>query len=118
MQTVVTIAIVAALGIGALAASLIWPSLWAFGIRGLFRRWPDAKTSLTGNGRWIKFSRRFGLPYILALFATALVWVSVGAFLIPDTPVGAWVLFGPPIFCTALGSVLGMLRVSRWEVDE
>jgi len=85
-------------------------------IRDLFRQWPEARASFVGSGRWIGFSRRFGLRYAIPMLIAPFVWVVIAAKLVPDTDVGAWLIFGPAIAALAGGVILGGLVVMRWMV--
>jgi hypothetical protein len=102
----------------AIASATLWPALYAAAIRERFRTWPEARDAFVGSGSWISFSRRFGRAYALGAFALAFAWIFAGAHSVPDTTVGAWLLFGPAILLIAVSVVLAALAVCRWVVDE
>jgi hypothetical protein len=102
----------------AIASAMFWPALYGNALRKLFRTWPDARDSFVGRGSWISFSRRFGKTYALAALATAFVWMLLGARFVPDTIVGAWLLFAPAILLIVVSVFLTALVVCRWVVDE
>jgi hypothetical protein len=85
--------------------------------RKLLRPWPDARDAFIVSGSWVAFSKRFGLPYIVALLAFPFVWMAIFIKTAPDTIAGAWFLFGPGIVTMVLGCTLGALRVARWMID-
>ncbi len=118
MQSIAALGILIVLIIGALVSFAFWPSLFAFAFRNILRDMPEAKTLFMGSGSWIAFSRRFGLPYVLALLVISFIWLPVGMRLLPDTDVGGWLLFGPMLVSMSLGVALGALRIMRWMVDE
>lgn len=101
-----------------IASAALWPALYATAARELFRAWPEARDVLVGGGAWIPFSRRFGRAYALGALLLAFAWIVAGTGLVPDTTAGAWLLFGPAILLIAIGTILAMLVVARWVVEE
>lgn len=83
-------------------------------LRDVLRNDPSARKAFVGQGSWVDFSRRFGARYVFAAFAAAFVWILVAANVIPDTEIGAWLVFGPALACIALGGALGALCAVRW----
>ena len=102
----------------AVASAMFWPAVYGTALRELFRTWPDARDAFVDRGSWISFSRRFGRPYALAALAIAFAWIFIGARLVPNTTVGAWLLFGPAILLIVASVFLASLIVCRWVVDE
>ncbi len=102
----------------ATASAVFWPAVYGAGLRKLFRNWPDARNAFVGRGSWVSFSRRFGRTYALMALAVAFAWILLGARLIPDTIVGAWLLFAPAILLMVGSVLLAALVVCRWVVDE
>ena len=102
----------------AFVGALFWPAIYATALRQMFRAWPDARESFVGRGSWIAFSRKFGRTYAIGAIALAFAWIFLGGSIVPDTEVGAWLLFGPAIFLMVIGVSLGALVVCRWIVDE
>jgi len=102
----------------AVASAMFWPALYATALRQVFRTWPDARDAFVGHGGWISFSRRFGRTYALGALALAFAWIFLGAHLVPNTTVGAWLLFAPAILLIVASVVLAALVVCRWVVDE
>jgi hypothetical protein len=105
------------LAVGAIASALLWPALFATAFRQLLRAWPDARNAFVGRGSWISFSRRFGIGYAIVALVLAFGWVVIGAHLVPNSPIGALLLFGPSFLLLIVGVCLGALVVSRWVVD-
>ena len=89
-----------------------------FVVRDVLRSDPAAKEAFVGQGAWIDFSRRFGPPYAAGAFASSLGWIAVGPYLIPDTKLGAWLLFIPAIVLMIVGVCLGAHCVARWVADD
>jgi len=114
------IGIAGLIGLAVVIAILRWkllpPSI--FVVRDVLRNDPAAKEAFVGNGNWIAFSRRFGAPYVAGAFAISLVWVLLGAGLVPDTDFGAGLLFVPSFAFIMVGACLGAFRLARWMVDE
>ncbi len=110
-------ALVLLLVFAAIASAALWPALYASGLRELFKAWPEARDAFVGGGAWISFSRRFGKAYALGALALAFGWILVGARLVPDTTVGAWLLFGPAILLMVVSVALATLVVCRWIVE-
>lgn len=79
--------------------------------------WPELRKAWLGKGSWVAFSRRYGLPYALALVAAAFVWVLATAKIAPNTNVGVLLVFGPSITMLVVGVALGMLTVAR-RIDD
>jgi hypothetical protein len=100
------------------ASATLWPTLYANAARELFRAWPSARDAFVGRGYWISFSRRFGRAYALGAVTLGFAWIFTAAHVVPDTPVGAWLLFGPAILLIVVGAMLAALVVCRWAVDE
>jgi hypothetical protein len=118
MDQLSLIAIWALLVLGGLAGAMLLPSVSAFTMRALFRQSPEAKRAFVGRGRWIAFSKRFGLPCVVGAVAAAFIWIWLAPRFLPDTEVGAWLLFGPAIFSMMLGVCLGALVIARWTVGD
>jgi hypothetical protein len=89
-----------------------------FVVRDVLRNDPAAREAFVGKGNWIAISRRFGVPYVASAFVASLGWLLLVAQLVPDTALGAWLLFAPAIAFIILGVLLGALRVARWMADE
>ena len=102
----------------AIASAMFWPAVYGTALRNFFRTWPDAREAFVGRGSWVSFSRRFGRPYALAALALAFVWILLGSRVVPNTTVGAWLLFAPAILLIVAGVFLVALIVCRWIVDE
>ena len=102
----------------AIASAMFWPAVYATTLRQIFRTWPDARDAFVGRGSWISFSRRFGRTYALGALALTFAWILLGAHLVPDTTVGAWLLFAPAILLIVASIVLAALVVCRWVADE
>ena len=102
----------------AFASAMFWPAVYGTALRKLFKTWPEARGALIGRGSWISFSRRFGRAYALAALALAFAWILLGARLVPNTAVGAWMLFAPAILLIVASVFLAALVVCRWVVDE
>lgn len=113
-----TAALLLLLVFAAIASAMFWPAVYATVFRQIFRAWPDARDAFVGRGSWISFSRRFGKTYALGALALAFAWIVLGAHLVPDTVVGAWLLFAPAILLIVASVVLAALVVCRWVVDE
>ncbi|HSZ51879.1 MAG TPA: hypothetical protein VK801_09940 [Caulobacteraceae bacterium] len=114
---------VPALVIVGLAGASAWPAILAGGFRRLFRQSPEARTAFISDRRWIKFSRRFGLRWVVCLVAGSFGWIVAGGELVahhilPDTSLVAWVGVVLPIIPLVIGVILGGLLVLRWVVDE
>jgi hypothetical protein len=102
----------------AFAGAMFWPAIYATAFRQMFRAWPDARESFIGRGSWIAFSRKFGRAYAIGSIVLAFAWIFLGRSIVPNTQVGAWLLFGPALLLIAIGVSLGVLVVCRWIVDE
>jgi hypothetical protein len=102
----------------AFVSAIFWPAVYAMAFRQMFRAWPDARDAFVGRGSWLSFSRRFGRAYAVGALALAFAWILVGSRLLPDTTIGAWLLFGPAILLIAVAVSLGALVVCRWAVDD
>jgi hypothetical protein len=111
-----SVLLMALLVVGCLAASAFWPATWALSFRRLFRNRPAARETFRSGGRWIAFSKSFGPRYALASIIASFVWLFVGMKLIPDTGIGAWVLFGPCLILIAVGVTLAALSIARWTI--
>ena len=101
-----------------IASAMFWQALYATVLRQIFGTWPDARDAFVGRGSWISFSRRFGRAYALGALALAFAWILLGAHLVPNTAIGAWLLFAPAILLIVASVVLAALVVCRWVVDE
>lgn len=104
------------LATGSLAGTLLLPGIVAFAAREMFRRSPAATAAFIGPGSWIALSKRFGVRYAVAGLVAPFTWILVGPRFLPDTDLGAWLLFGPALLSIALGVSLGALAVARWMV--
>jgi hypothetical protein len=112
-----SIALVLLLLVVGLAGALLSPTLYAKALREMFRSTPEAREAFVGSGSWIGFSRRFGLPYAIGALALAVAWIVVGSSTVPDTELGAWLLFGPTMLLGTVGICLGALVVCRRMVE-
>jgi hypothetical protein len=82
----------------------------------MFRRWPEARAAFVGRGSWI--TKRFGLPWIVGFLIAPFAWLFGGTKLVPNTEIGAWLLFGPALISLVVGVGLGALRIMRAIADE
>jgi hypothetical protein len=94
-------------------AKLVIERLTFMAARNYLKSWPELHEAWLGNGRWVAFSRRFGLAYAIACIAGAFIWMLAADRFVPDTEAGAWFLFGPSMALIVIGVVLGMLYVAR-----
>jgi hypothetical protein len=76
--------------------------------------WPELRKEWLGGGSWVAFSRRFGLPYAVAMIIGSFAWVLAAARFMPNTNSGVWLLFGPSISMLVVGVVLAALCTARW----
>ena len=102
----------------ALVGAAFVPTLIAVALRRIFRVWPDAREAFIGRGAWIALSRRFGPGYAVGASGLALAWFCLGISILPDTQLGAWLLFGPTVLLAGASLALGALAACRWIVDE
>jgi hypothetical protein len=118
MTAAAVIIIILVLGI---AGKIALDGMFLSAAREFMRSQPDARQAFIAGGGWARFSRRFGLPYAIALIVGGLAWIAVGAELVPDvvpdSDVGVWILFGPSLAMMFLGVVLGVLWAARLVVD-
>ncbi len=109
------------MALAAIIAGLVLVGLIKLAIDGLLvlvardyvTSWPELRTAWVGKGSWVAFSRRFGLPYAVALAAGSFIWVLVSARIAPNTNVGVLLVFGPSMTMLVIGVALGILTVAR-----
>jgi len=109
------------MALAAIIAGLVLVGLIKLAIDGLLvlvardyvTNWPELRSAWLGKGSWVAFSRRFGLPYAVALVTGSFVWVLATAKLAPNTNVGVLLVFGPSMTMLVFGVALGMLIVAR-----
>jgi hypothetical protein len=97
---------------------MFWPAVFATSFRRMLQAWPGLRQAFVGNGAWIAFSRKFGRIYAIGAVVLAFAWMFLGRSIVPNTNVGAWLLFGPAMLLLVIGVSLGALVVCRWIVDE
>jgi len=114
MNQLSLIAFWALLGLGGLIGAMLVPGASALAMRAAFRRLPEARQAFVGGGRWIAFSRRFGAPYAVGAIAAGFIWIWLANGFVPNTSLGAWLLFGPAMLSLFVGVGLGGLAVARW----
>ena len=119
MTAAATIIILLVLGV---AVRIALDGILLSAMREVMRRRPDARQAFIAGGGWARFSRRFGLPYAIALVVGGFGWVMVSTelFLKTDllnTDLGIWIIFGPSLAMMFLGIVLGVLWAARRVVD-
>jgi hypothetical protein len=114
MTAVAVIIFIVVVGV---AGKIALDGMFLSAAREFMRSRPDARQAFIAGGGWARFSRRFGLPYAIALIVGGLAWIVVFANLVPDTDIGTLILFGPSIVMTILGVVLGALWAARLVVD-
>lgn len=103
--------------VAGVARAILFPTVGAMSLKTLFRARPDARPP-DRTAAWVRFSRRFGAPYAIALIVISFAWAAVGGHFLPDTAFGAWLVLGPSLVTVAAGIVLGAMAVVRWAMDD
>lgn len=111
-----TVVSIIAIIVAAVLAKLVIDRLIFTTVRDYVKSWPELRKALL-DGSWVAFSRRFGLPYAIACIAGAFIWMLAANHFIPDTEMGALLLFGPSLTLAVVGVVLGVLYVARRIAD-
>jgi len=113
----IPIAVLAVLALALAAKLLLVDGAIGLILRNIFRNQSAVRTAWIGDGGWVALSRRLGLRYAIALVIASFAWIFVGGTILPDTEIGAWLLFGPSLLLLAAGVALGVLRGARWIAD-
>jgi hypothetical protein len=100
-----------------IAGRIVIGDMFLSATREIMRSSPEARQAFIAAGGWACFSRKFGLPYAIALIVGGFVWLVVCGKLVPDTNLGAWIIFGPSFTMLILGALLGTLWAARRVVD-